>query len=179
MDITVNIKAPSIVEAINKLADALGAGVAGFIGESAQPVIEANAVQITPAPMPEVIPQTEPAPTPTPITQPQPSVQPVTAQPQVNTAPAMTSIPVQHPPVPVAVPTAPTQPAPTAQPVVNKEYVNKVCNAAARLVEQGKMNELLATLAAFGVQSIQQLSAVQMPEFVNRIVQLGAVIEVA
>ena len=164
MDITVNIKAPAIVEAINKLADALGAGVVGVIGESAQPVIEANAVQITPAPMPEVIPQTEPAPTQTPITQP---------QPQVNTAPAMTSIPVQQPPVPVAAPTAPTQP------VVNKEYVNKVCNAAARLVEQGKMNDLLATLASFGVQSIQQLSAIQMPEFVNRIVQLGAVIEVA
>ena len=174
MDITVNIKSPAIVEAINKLADALGAGVVGVIGESTQPVIEANAVQITPAPMPEVIPPTEPATIPTPITQPQTPVQPVpTAQSQINTAPAMTSIPVQQPPVPVAAPTAPTQP------VVNKEYVNKVCNAAARLVEQGKMNELLATLAAFGVQSIQQLSAVQMPEFVNRIVQLGAVIEVA
>lgn len=173
MDITVNIKAPAIVEAINKLADALGASMVGVIGESAQPVIEANAVQITPAPMPEVIPPTEPATIPTPITQ-QPSIQPVpTAQPQINTVPTMTSIPVQQPPVPVAAPTAPTQP------VVNKEYVNKVCNAAARLVEQGKMNELLATLAAFGVQSIQQLSAVQMPEFVNRIVQLGAVIEVA
>lgn len=84
--------------------------------------------------------------------------------------------PVQTAPVPTTTP-APVQPAPIpAAPVVDAAYRARVCTAAAGLIDRGKMPDVLAALASFGVQAVTQLSAEQLPAFANKITALGGVI---
>ena len=94
----------------------------------------------------------------------------VTAAP----VPAAPAAPVAPAPVVAAAPVAPT-PAPAAQ-VVDEAYRNRVCQAAARLVEAGKMNDILNALKAFNVAAVTQLSAEQLPAFAAQITALGAVV---
>lgn len=160
MDITVNIKAPAIVEAINKLSEALSTAIK-VTDSQAQPVDNTATAQSQTATAPyEVI---------------NPAQQPST--PAIANAPQMVA-PATQPtiaPAPAPAPSPQTAPA-TAAPVDVETYRNKVCNAAARLIEQGKMPDVLAMLGSFGVQAVTQLSAEQLPDFANKLVAMGAVI---
>ena len=172
MDVTVNINAPAIVEAINRLSEVFSAALSA----NNQPqVIQAADVtppvqsQITAQQYEVITPQTAP-------TQPVQSAQ----QQAANITPPITNAPqnVQQPPQ-----SAPAQPAMTSNPapaqqtaVVDEAYRNRVCTAAARLIEQGKMPDVLAILQSYGVAAVTQLSATQLPDFANRITALGAVI---
>ena len=183
MDITVNINAPAIVDAINKLVDALGSGllktgqlttagdasialtaepiaIQGALTAPAQPVQAVDSNVTTPAP---VVAQSVALPTQT------APVQQTAPAPVQQTAPAPT--PVQQT-APAPTPVQQTAPAP----VVDEAYRNRVCTGAARLVEQGKMSEVLNILQSFGVPSVVHLTAEQLPEFANQITALGAVI---
>lgn len=174
MDVTININAPAIVDAINRLSEVFGKAL--NMGVPSQIMQDPN---VSAAPEYEVI---EPKPAQDTATAP---TQPV-PQPQPNTAPPIADAPqtvVQSPQnvqpavmTPNAVPfqTTVTSPAPT--PVVDEAYRNRVCTAAARLVEQGKMSEVLAILQSFGVPAVTHLSATQLPEFANQITALGAVV---
>lgn len=156
MDVTVNINAPAIVEAINKLAEVFNAALTANQSQVIQTTDATLPVQnqITAQPQYETIaPMTPPV------------------QPQVaSTAPVNVPQPPQTAPVSQTV--APTAPVPA----VDEAYRNRVCTAAAKLIDQGKMPDVLATLQSFGVAAVTQLSATQLPEFANRIVALGAVI---
>jgi len=178
MDVTVNINAPAIVEAINKLCEVI-ASVPTKVGALTVPET-ISAAPVQQIPMQNVA---------------QPTVQPAqvvesTLVPPTNNA-AQNVAPVQQAAVQQTVTTAPAQipaqvtqqapeqqaaPAPTPAPAVDEAYRARVCTAAARLVEQGKMPEVLNALQSFGVPSVAHLTAAQLPEFVNKIVALGAVI---
>lgn len=176
MDVTVNINAPAIVEAINKLCEVI-ASVPTKVGALTVPET-ISAAPVQQIPMQNVA---------------QPTVQPAqvvesTLVPPTNNA-AQNVAPVQQAAVQQTVTTAPAQipaqvtqqapeqqAAPTSAPAVDEAYRARVCTAAARLVEQGKMSDVLNALQSFGVPSVAHLTAAQLPEFVNKIVALGAVI---
>ena len=189
MDVTVNINAPAIVEAINKLTETFSAVLTRVQVPQTIEVVNAQPAQIAQnestapiqaqqttegnvtAPAANVaqsIPQSAPMPTQAaPIQQTAPApVATAQVQPQIQQAtPA---------PAAVAQQTAPTTPAPA--PAVDEAYRSRVCTAAARLVEQGKMAEMLALLQNFGAPSVVHLTAEQLPEFAAKITALGAVI---
>lgn len=176
MDVTVNINAPAIVEAINKLCEVI-ASVPTKVGALTVPET-ISAAPVQQIPMQNVA---------------QPTVQPAqvaesTLVPPTNNA-AQNVAPVQQAAVQQTVTTAPAQipaqvtqqapeqqAAPAPAPAVDEAYRARVCTAAARLVEQGKMSDVLNALQSFGVPSVAHLTAAQLPEFVNKIVALGAVI---
>lgn len=176
MDVTVNINAPAIVEAINKLCEVI-ASVPTKVGALTVPET-ISAAPVQQIPMQNVA---------------QPTVQPAqvvesTLVPPINNA-AQNVAPVQQAAVQQTVTTAPAQipaqvtqqapeqqAAPAPAPAVDEAYRARVCTAAARLVEQGKMSDVLKALQSFGVPSVAHLTAAQLPEFVNKIVALGAVI---
>lgn len=185
MDVTVNINAPAIVEAINKLTETFSAVLTRVQIPQTIEVVNAQPAQIAQnestapiqaqqttqgnvaAPMANVA-QSAPQPTQTaPIQQTAPApVATAQAQPQIQQA-APT-------PAAVAQQTAPATPAPA--PAIDEAYRSRVCTAAARLVEQGKMAEMLALLQNFGAPSVVHLTAEQLPEFAAKITALGAVI---
>lgn len=149
MEITVNINAPAIVDALNNFTAAvtavLKAPQATTLETALDPVVTA-------APVPAA---------------------PVAPAPVVTAVPAPAA-PVAPAPVVAAAPVAPT-PAPAA-PAVDEAYRNRVCQAAARLVEAGKMNDILNALKSFNVAAVTQLSAEQLPAFAAQITALGAVV---
>lgn len=61
-------------------------------------------------------------------------------------------------------------------PAVDEAYRARVCTAAAKLIDAGKMAEVLAALHSQGVQAVTQLTAEQLPIFAETIKTLGAVI---
>jgi len=177
MDVTVNINAPAIVEAINRLSEVFGAALMASSSRVVQTAdsITANVQnQITAQPQYEVIAPQTAQDALTPHTQP-------SQQAATNITPPAANVPqnVQQPPQSTQ-PTMQPNPAPVQQtspaPVVDEAYRNRVCTAAARLVEQGKMPDVLAILQSFGVPAVTHLSATQLPEFAAKITALGAVI---
>ena len=161
MDVTVNINAPAIVEAINRLSEVFSAALSA----NNQPQV-IQAADVTPPVQSQITAQQYEVITPQ--TTPTQTVQ----QPEANVTPPVANVPqnVQQPPQ-----NAPVQQTMTA-PVVDEAYRNRVCTAAARLVEQGKMPDVLAILQSFGVPAVTHLSATQLPEFAAKITALGAVI---
>ena len=170
MDFTVNINAPAIAEAFTKLAEAITAAVAVTGTQISQ-----NAEQITmTVPAVQQTSQNAPAAPIQPVQQTVPNIPQVIPSAAQSASQPFQNVP-QTPP-PVATPT--TQPAvqQTAPTVIDGDYQNKVCNAAARLLEQNKMQEVLALLGSFGVAAITQLTPEQLPEFAKGLVAMGAVI---
>lgn len=141
MEITVNINAPAIVDALNNFTATVTA------------ILEA----------------------------PQATTLETAVAPVVTAAPVALAAPIANAVVPdPIVASAPTPavtaaPAPAA-PVVDEAYRNRVCQAAARLVEAGKMNDILNALKSFNVAAVTQLSAEQLPAFAAQITALGAVV---
>lgn len=115
-------------------------------------------------------------------------VAPVTPAPvpPVTTPPA-TVVPTQSTPAPVATPTpapapaapaqtaAPTNPAPAVPVTTAPTYtLDQIAKAGASLVDAGKMEQLLALLAKYGVQAVTQLQPDQYGVFATELRTLGA-----
>lgn len=115
-------------------------------------------------------------------------VAPVTPAPvpPVTTPPA-TVVPTQPTPAPVATPTpapapvapaqtvAPTNPAPAVPVTTAPTYtLDQIAKAGASLVDAGKMGQLLALLAKYGVQAVTQLQPDQYGVFATELRTLGA-----
>lgn len=185
MDITVNINAPAIVEAINKLTETFSAVLTRVQVPQTIEVVNAPAAQIAQneSTAPIQAQQTTQSNVATPAANvAQSAPQPTQTAPMQQTAPAPVATAQAQPQIQQATPTTPaavaqqTAPTPAPAPAVDEAYRSRVCTAAARLVEQGKMAEMLALLRSFGVPSVVHLSAEQLPEFASQITALGAVI---
>lgn len=100
--------------------------------------------------------------------------------PQDTPAPvAPVATPVTHAPVPpVTMPpatVAPTNPAPTVPVTTAPTYtLGQIAKAGASLVDAGKMEQLLALLAKYGVQAVTQLQPDQYGVFATELRTLGA-----
>lgn len=102
-------------------------------------------------------------------------------------APAAPVNPTPSPVAPVAAPVAPTAPVPTEQPaapvaqapaavpVTAPTYtLDQIARAGASLVDAGKMEQLLALLARYGVAAVTQLQPDQFGVFATELRALGA-----
>lgn len=92
---------------------------------------------------------------------------------------APVAAPVTHAPVPpVTMPPAtvvPTNPAPTVPVTTAPTYtLDQIAKAGASLVDAGKMEQLLALLAKYGVQAVTQLQPDQYGVFATELRTLGA-----
>ena len=159
LEMKIKIEADAaVIKAIDKLTTAL----------------EKNAVNIsvsqdTPAP---VAPVATPAPVP-PVTVPPASVVPT----QPTPAPVATPTPAPAPAAPAAPAqtVAPTNPAPTVPVTTAPTYtLDQIAKAGASLVDAGKMEQLLALLAKYGVQAVTQLQPDQYGVFATELRTLGA-----
>ena len=155
LEIKVTIETPDLSEAITQLALAIKGSALVADSNSAEMVIPAGtpmdvmkAVPVAPQPV-------TPAPAPAPV--------PVAPVPQPNPAPAM------NPPQPAAPIPAPVQAAP-------KIDMNAISRAGAGLIDQGKMQDVLAILGKYGVQVITQLREDQFEAFAADLRALGAAI---
>lgn len=161
LEMKIKIEADAaVLKAIDKLTTAL----------------EKNAVNIS-------VPQDTPAPVAAPVTPAPVTPAPV---PPVTTPPASV-VPTQPTPAPVATPTpapapatpaqtaAPTNPAPAVPVTTAPTYtLDQIAKAGASLVDAGKMEQLLALLAKYGVQAVTQLQPDQYGVFATELRTLGA-----
>ena len=162
LEMKIKIEADAaVLKAIDKLTTAL----------------EKNAVNIS-------VSQDAPAPV-APVAAP---VTPVTPAPMPPvTMPPATVVPTQPTPAPVATPTpapapvapaqtaAPTNPAPAVPVTTAPTYtLDQIAKAGASLVDAGKMEQLLALLAKYGVQAVTQLQPDQYGVFATELRTLGA-----
>ena len=97
----------------------------------------------------------------------------------VNPTPAPVApvaAPVAPPaPVPTEQPAAPVAQAPAAVPVTAPTYtLDQIARAGASLVDAGKMEQLLALLARYGVAAVTQLQPDQFGVFATELRALGA-----
>lgn len=148
----------AVLKAIDKLTTAL----------------EKNAVNIsvsqdTPAPVAPVVAPVTPAPVP-PVTTPPATVVPT----QPTPAPVATPTPAPAPVAPAQT-VAPTNPAPAVPVTTAPTYtLDQIAKAGASLVDAGKMEQLLALLAKYGVQAVTQLQPDQYGVFATELRTLGA-----
>lgn len=148
MEIKVTVVLPGIPEAINNLASAI----------SKQAVKTNTTEQVIPAQtIPTSVVQETAAPT----------------QAPAQMGPADTATTVTVPP------TEPTatipQSSPELTPAPTKKYtLEEIANAGSALVTLGKMNDLLALLKKFGVQSVAHLPEEQYGAFAEDLKALGA-----
>jgi len=149
LEVKVTIETPDLSQAITQLALAIKGSA--LVADSRDMVIPAG----TPMDVMEAVPVA-----PQPVT-PAPSPAPVTPAP----------VPAMNPPQPAA-----PAPAPTPVPAVPKIDMNAISRAGAGLIDQGKMQEVLAVLAKYGVQVITQLQENQFEAFAADLRALGAAI---
>ena len=136
----------AVLKAIDKLTTAL----------------EKSAVNIS-------VPQDTPAPV-LPVTTPPASVVPT----QPTPAPVATTTPAPAPAAPAQT-AAPTNPAPAVPVTTAPTYtLDQIAKAGASLVDAGKMEQLLALLAKYGVQAVTQLQPDQYGVFATELRTLGA-----
>ena len=159
MEIKVIVELPGIPEALNNLANALTNQALKMTAY--QTVIPAapnsNPAEIDGSNV-SAVEQAAPAP----VTEPDAEVAPA-AEPAVEE--------VAAPATP-----APVLPQiPAADPAPMKKYTREeIATAGSALVTQGKMNELLALLQKYGVQSVAQLGEAQYGAFAADLKALGA-----
>lgn len=147
LEMKIKIEADAaVLKAIDKLTTAL----------------EKNAVNIS-------VSQDTPAPVP-PVTMPPATVVPT----QPTPAPVATPTPAPAP-VALAQTAAPTNPAPAVPVTTAPTYtLDQIAKAGASLVDAGKMEQLLALLAKYGVQAVTQLQPDQYGVFATELRTLGA-----
>lgn len=162
LEMKIKIEADAaVLKAIDKLTTALE-----------KSAVNIAVPQDTPAPVAPVAPVATPV-TPAPV-------------PPVTTPPA-SAVPTQPTPAPVATPTpapapaapaqtaAPTNPAPAVPVTTAPTYtLDQIAKAGASLVDAGKMEQLLALLAKYGVQAVTQLQPDQYGVFATELRTLGA-----
>lgn len=89
-------------------------------------------------------------------------------------APVATPTPAPAPAAPAQT-VAPTNPAPTVPVTTAPTYtLDQIAKAGASLVDAGKMEQLLALLAKYGVQAVTQLQPDQYGVFATELRTLGA-----
>lgn len=147
LEMKIKIEADAaVLKAIDKLTTAL----------------EKSAVNIS-------VPQDTPAPV-LPVTTPPASVVPTQSTP----APVATPTPAPAPAAPAQT-AAPTNPAPAVPVTTAPTYtLDQIAKAGASLVDAGKMEQLLALLAKYGVQAVTQLQPDQYGVFATELRTLGA-----
>lgn len=147
LEMKIKIEADAaVLKAIDKLTTAL----------------EKSAVNIS-------VPQDTPAPV-LPVTTPPASVVPT----QPTPAPVATTTPAPAPAAPAQT-AAPTNPAPAVPVTTAPNYtLDQIAKAGASLVDAGKMEQLLALLAKYGVQAVTQLQPDQYGVFATELRTLGA-----
>ena len=148
LEMKIKIEADAaVLKAIDKLTTAL----------------EKNAVNIS-------VSQDTPAPVP-PVTMPPATVVPT----QPTPAPVATPTPAPAPVAPAQT-AAPTNPAPAVPVTTAPTYtLDQIAKAGASLVDAGKMEQLLALLAKYGVQAVTQLQPDQYGVFATELRTLGAI----
>lgn len=144
LSMTINVEAPALVAAVEKLAAAM--------------TVDPNI--LTPdAPRPQM-----PAPAAVPPQMPAPATGPAPAMPQT---PGPAPAPAPAPAPQTAAPVMPVAGAPTYT-------LDQISKAGAALVDAGKMEPLLALLTKYGVQAITQLQPAQYGVFATELRALGA-----
>ena len=150
LSMTINVEAPALVAAVEKLAAAMTVNPNILTPDAPRPQMPAPATGPAPA-----MPQT-PVPAPAPVTPP-----PAPAAPVTPPAPAPAPAPQ------TAAPVMPVAGAPTYT-------LDQISKAGAALVDAGKMEPLLALLTKYGVQAITQLQPAQYGVFATELRALGA-----
>ena len=90
-------------------------------------------------------------------------------------APAAAPVAPAAAPAPTEQPAAPVAKAPAAVPVTAPTYtVDQIARAGVSLVDAGKMEQLLALLARYGVAAVTQLQPDQFGAFADELRALGA-----
>lgn len=162
LEMKIKIEADAaVLKAIDKLTTALEKSAVNI---SVPP-------QDTPVPVAPVSAPVTPAPVP-PVTTPPATVVPT----QPTPAPVATPTPAPAPaPAAPAQTVAPTNPAPAVPVTTAPTYtLDQIAKAGASLVDAGKMEQLLALLAKYGVQAVTQLQPDQYGVFATELRTLGA-----
>lgn len=157
MNITLNIQAPGLENALNNLASALQ----GNNVVNVAPVVSEPQSLPQQQPMPEQIQQPAAVPTSTPVQQPMQQVQQPMQQPM-----AQPTQPVQQ-----------QQPMPQQQSVPTSQTaysMDQLAVAATQLMDAGKRDQLMQLLATFGVQALTALPQEQYGAFATKLRELGA-----
>lgn len=154
MEMKIKIDVPELVAAVEKLAAAIdktalnitvpNEGTLNFNMPAGNAPVAPAPVQTAPTPAPVAASAPAPAPTPTPA------------------APPVTPMPTAAAPAPAVPVTAPTY------------TLDQIAKAGASLVDAGKMEQLLALLAKYGVQAVTQLQPDQYGVFATELRTLGA-----
>lgn len=113
------------------------------------------------------VPVEAPAAAPTPAVDPAPAPVP----------PAVPAAPTAAPAAPATAPAAPAAPVTPAAPATPKTYtLDEIARAGSALVDQGKMNDIMALMGKYGVEAITQLKDADYPAFVEDLRAMGAAI---
>lgn len=163
LEMKIKIEADAaVLKAIDKLTTALeknavNISVSQDTPAPVAPVAAPVAAPVTPAPVP-------------PVTMPPATVVPT----QPTPAPVATPTPAPAPVAPAQT-VAPTNPAPAVPVTTAPTYtLDQIAKAGASLVDAGKMEQLLALLAKYGVQAVTQLQPDQYGVFATELRTLGA-----
>lgn len=160
LEMKIKIEADAaVLKAIDKLTTALEKNAVNIsVSQDTPAPVAPVATPVTHAPVPPVTmpPATmvPTQPTPAPVETPTPAPAPA--------APAQTVAPTNNPAPAVPVTTAPTY------------TLDQIAKAGASLVDAGKMEQLLALLAKYGVQAVTQLQPDQYGVFATELRTLGA-----
>ena len=156
MEIKVTVVLPGIPEAINNLANAISKQAV---------VMNATEPAVSTAPNAEADKIDGSSISATPAVE-QPVTEPVEATPTVAPVAEEATAPATPAPIPQT---------PAANPVLTRKYTREeIANAGSALVTQGKMNDLLALLNKYGVQSVAHLPEDQYGAFAEDLKALGA-----
>ena len=158
LSMTINVEAPALVAAVEKLAAAMTVDPNILTPDAPRPQMPAPAAVPPQMPAPAAVPPQMPAP----ATGPAPA--PVTPAPA---APVTPPAPAPAPAPQTAAPVMPVAGAPTYT-------LDQISKAGAALVDAGKMEPLRALLTKYGVQAITQLQPAQYGVFATELRALGA-----
>lgn len=163
LEMKIKIEADAaVLKAIDKLTTALE-----------KSAVNISVPQDTPAPVAPVSAPVTPAPVP-PVTTPPATVVPTQPTPAPVATPTPTPAPAPAPAAPAQT-VAPTNPAPAVPVTTAPTYtLDQIAKAGASLVDAGKMEQLLALLAKYGVQAVTQLQPDQYGVFATELRTLGA-----
>lgn len=163
LEMKIKIEADAaVLKAIDKLTTALE-----------KSAVNISVPQDTPVPVAPVSAPVTPAPVP-PVTTPPATVVPTQPAPAPVATPTPAPAPAPAPAAPAQT-VAPTNPAPAVPVTTAPTYtLDQIAKAGASLVDAGKMEQLLALLAKYGVQAVTQLQPDQYGVFATELRTLGA-----
>lgn len=160
--ISITVEAPALTEAINHLADAIKAGCSQQ--DYAESLVDAETLEhleqaaqiISTIATPDPEPKADPAPA-------APATPAANQVPQVQTA---TPAAVTPAPAPVA-------PAPAPAPVQKTYTLDELSLASAELIDNGKMQQIMAIIQKYGVPAINLLRPDQYESYAADIRAIG------